>query len=471
MPGAIPTNPLAEAFDGPFGLPPFEAIAPEHFLPAFTAALAEHNEEVAAIANSAEEASFENTVVALEKSGGALRRVGSVFWNLASADTNSELQAIEREMAPKLAAHFAAIHANEKLFLRLDAVLSNQDALGFGDEDKRILEIMHRRFVRAGAALAADDKMRYGQIIQRQATLATQFSQNVLADEAAFELPLEGEDDLAGLPDYVRDGAASAAGERNSKAPYVITLSRSLIEPFLTYSERRDLREKAYKAWVARGANGGLQDADNLCWKLKLVIDGCAPASLLDSYDAERVPAADENILNSTRATDFITPKSHISRVFRDAVLDLSELVPFARPLVNSGRLSVPAIYDGSPLNGHDDAAMPRATRPGAPAVDAPLGDGEWLLDRLGDRFQLLAINAGLPERVLVGDMIVEAVEVDANEKVRARYLGDASSAVYLMRPDQHVAARWQAFDAEAVSMAVRQATGRVPGGSSSCHD
>jgi len=260
MPGAIPTNPLAEAFDGPFGLPPFEAIAPEHFLPAFTAALAEHNEEVAAIANSAEEASFENTVVALEKSGGALRRVGSVFWNLASADTNSELQAIEREMAPKLAAHFAAIHANEKLFLRLDAVLSNQDALGFGDEDKRILEIMHRRFVRAGAALAADDKMRYGQIIQRQATLATQFSQNVLADEAAFELPLEGEDDLAGLPDYVRDGAASAAGERNSKAPYVITLSRSLIEPFLTYSERRDLREKAYKAWVARGANGGSTD-------------------------------------------------------------------------------------------------------------------------------------------------------------------------------------------------------------------
>jgi 3-(3-hydroxy-phenyl)propionate hydroxylase len=210
----------------------------------------------------------------------------------------------------------------------------------------------------------------------------------------------------------------------------------------------------------ARGANSGLQDTDNLCWKLKLVIDGLAPASLLDSYDAERVPAADENILNSSRATDFITPKSEISRLFRDAVLDLSEAVAFARPLVNSGRLSVPAIYDGSPLNGADDAALPRVTRPGAPAVDAPLGDGRWLVDRLGNRFQLLAINAGLPESFAAEGITVETLEIEANAKVRARYLADAPSAVYLMRPDQHVAARWQSFDAAAVSAALRNAIG-----------
>jgi peptidyl-dipeptidase Dcp len=260
MPVAASNNPLAEAFDRPFGLPPFEQIAPEHFVPAFDAALSEHNGEVADIADATDAPTFANTIVAIEKAGAALRRVGPVFWNLAGADTNAELQAIEREMAPKLAAHFAAIHANGKLFRRIDAIYGNQDSLDLGDEDRRLLEITHRRFVRAGAALAADDQARHRQIVQRLATLATQFSQNVLADEAAFALPLRTEDDLAGLPDFVRDAAAAAARERDADAPYVITLSRSLIEPFLTYSERRDLREKAYEAWVARGAQGGPTD-------------------------------------------------------------------------------------------------------------------------------------------------------------------------------------------------------------------
>jgi 3-(3-hydroxy-phenyl)propionate hydroxylase len=204
----------------------------------------------------------------------------------------------------------------------------------------------------------------------------------------------------------------------------------------------------------ARGANGGLQDTDNLCWKLALVIQGKAPPGLLDSYDAERVPAADENILNSTRSTDFITPKSAISRLFRDAVLDLSEHVPFARPLVNSGRLSVPCVYDGSPLNGPDAPGMPARTRPGAPAVDAPQGNG-WLLDRLGNRFQLLAIGtdpAGVPGGV-------EPIRVDVTDAVRERYLGAAESGFYLLRPDQHVAARWRSFDCDAVAGALRTAT------------
>ena len=213
----------------------------------------------------------------------------------------------------------------------------------------------------------------------------------------------------------------------------------------------------------ARGANSGLQDTDNLCWKLKLVIDGQAPDSLLDSYDAERIHGADENILNSSRSTDFITPKSEISRIFRDAVLDLSEQVEFARPLVNSGRLSVPCTYDGSPLNGPDCAAMPARTRPGAPAVDAPVGGG-WLLAHLGDGFHLLTIDADAPEALEEGGITLTRLALCAQgaPELAERYLGEAKSAVYLIRPDQHVAARWESYDEAAVRAALNTATGRA---------
>jgi len=215
----------------------------------------------------------------------------------------------------------------------------------------------------------------------------------------------------------------------------------------------------------ARGANSGLQDTDNLVWKLKLVMDGKAPESLLDSYDLERVYGADENILNSSRSTDFITPKSDVSRQFRDAVLDLSERYEFARPFVNSGRLSVPCTYDGSPLNGPDAAGLPVRTRPGSPAVDAPVSGG-WLLDRLGDRFQLLAINTEVPASLEEGGIAIEGLSLSANDDpsgaLKGRYLGNAASAVYLMRPDQHVAARWTAYDEKAVRAALNTATGRA---------
>jgi len=214
----------------------------------------------------------------------------------------------------------------------------------------------------------------------------------------------------------------------------------------------------------ARGANSGLQDTDNLIWKLKLVLDGKAPESLLDSYDYERVHGAEENILNSSRSTDFITPKSEISRLFRDAVLDLSERVPGIRPLVNSGRLSVPCTYDGSPLNGPDHPDLPARTRPGAPVVDAPIG-ASWLIDALGNRFQLLTLNAEAPARLEIDGVVVDRLALDANsgseDYLRQRYLGNADSAVYLLRPDQHVAARWTHYDADAVAEAVRKSTGR----------
>jgi 3-(3-hydroxy-phenyl)propionate hydroxylase len=213
----------------------------------------------------------------------------------------------------------------------------------------------------------------------------------------------------------------------------------------------------------ARGANSGVQDVDNLCWKLAMVIQGDAPEDLLDSYERERIPAADENIMNSSRSTDFITPKSAISRLFRDAVLSLSEHAAFARPLVNSGRLSLPSVYEQL-RDASDGPGLPPRTRPGAPACDAPLGDG-WLLAQLGGRFQLLAIDADAPEVVQYAGMRAEILRIRTapapSEALRKRYLGDAASAVYLLRPDQHVAARWTRFDAAAIADALRRTTGR----------
>jgi len=214
----------------------------------------------------------------------------------------------------------------------------------------------------------------------------------------------------------------------------------------------------------ARGANSGLQDTDNLCWKLKLVLDGKAPETLLDSYDVERVHGADENILNSTRSTDFITPKSDTSRLFRDAVLDLAEQYEFARPLVNAGRLSVPCTYDGSPLNSADALAGPARTRPGSPCLDVPLGDG-YLLQELGDRFTLLTIDADAPDEIVEDGVTVTrlalSVKDDPTLALKERYLGDAESGVYLIRPDQHIAARRATYDDNLFRAAIRRATGK----------
>lgn len=214
----------------------------------------------------------------------------------------------------------------------------------------------------------------------------------------------------------------------------------------------------------ARGANSGIQDVDNLGWKLGMVVNGQAPESLLDSYDEERIQGADENILNSTRSTDFITPKSEVSKVLRNAVLELSEHHEFARPLVNSGRLSVPCIYDGSELNSADALDGPARTRPGAPCPDAPLGDG-FLLSRLGGQFILLTIDADAPDVLEESGITVKRLALSASDDrtaaMRKRYLGNNDSAVYLIRPDQHVAARRATFDEKRFRAAVRRATGQ----------
>ncbi|WP_386171090.1 FAD-dependent oxidoreductase [Sulfitobacter pontiacus] len=215
----------------------------------------------------------------------------------------------------------------------------------------------------------------------------------------------------------------------------------------------------------ARGANSGVQDADNLAWKLDLVIKGLAPDRLLDSYSQERVHGADENILNSTRATDFLTPKTEMSKIFRNAVLSLAHRHAFARPLVNSGRLSVPFVYDGLSLNGPDALNGPATSRVGATCNDAPLRDG-FLLDVVGGVFTVLAINTGPPALAEVDGVTVNTVTLntqtdDPSGAIAVRYLGDTPCGIYLIRPDQHVAARWARASAADIRSAVSIATGK----------
>jgi len=211
----------------------------------------------------------------------------------------------------------------------------------------------------------------------------------------------------------------------------------------------------------ARGANSGVQDADNLAWKLDLVLKGLADDSLLDTYATEREHGADENILNSSRATDFMTPKSDVSKTFRNAVLELANKHAFARPLVNSGRLSVPCNYCGFPLFGEDVLAGPDATAPGMPCADAPHRDGV-ILDHLGGDFTILAIGCDAKE-VAAHGLTARVVTADApSPELVKRYLGDTPQAVYLIRPDQHIVARWPAFNADAIAAALKTAIGKA---------
>jgi len=258
---ALPANnPFAAPWNTPFGLPPFASIRPEHLSPALHVALVAHAAEIATIAGETAPVSFANVIDALERAGEDLDRAAAVFYNLAGADTNEALQLIEREMAPVMSRHWSAIGMNPALFARVDALHAIRDKLGLTAEQARVLDLTHKGFVRAGARLGEADKTRLKAINERLSTLGTQFSQNVLKDEASYALILDSEADLAGLPDFLKAAMAKAAEDRGHKGKHAVTLPRSIIEPFLTFSSRRDLREKARKAWDARGANGGETD-------------------------------------------------------------------------------------------------------------------------------------------------------------------------------------------------------------------
>ncbi|HEX4554779.1 MAG TPA: M3 family metallopeptidase [Xanthobacteraceae bacterium] len=253
-PPAHGDNPLLSDWTTPFRAPPFGAIRPEHFGPAFDTALARHRGEVAAIAAAAAAPTFGNTIGALERSGRALSRVSAAFFALVSAHSNDALLGIERDIVPRLAAHWDAIYMNQALFRRIEALRHDQS--GLDAEEARVLDRYFVMFRRAGAGLDAAARRRLAEIGERLAVLGTQFSQRVLADEKGYTLPLATEDELAGLPEHVIAAAREAARERGLASPAAVTLARSSVEPFLQLSRRRDLREKAFRAWIARGEGG-----------------------------------------------------------------------------------------------------------------------------------------------------------------------------------------------------------------------
>ncbi|CAB3751898.1 M3 family metallopeptidase [Paraburkholderia humisilvae] len=251
-----PANPLLQDWQTRYQLPPFAQIRAEHFAPAFAVLFDRHLAEIDALATHPQAPTFDNTVAAFDAAGADLDRVRLTFENLCASEAPPELQAVEREMAPRLAAHDSKVAMHAGFFARLDAVARQAPTLPLSEEQQRLLARIHTDFVRTGAALQGVARERFTAIAVQLANLQTQFAQNVLADESAYQLRLMSDADLAGLPEFLRAAARGAARERDVDG-YVITLARSLVQPFLTFSARRDLRETAWRAWTTRGETAG----------------------------------------------------------------------------------------------------------------------------------------------------------------------------------------------------------------------
>ncbi len=253
---------------GPHGLPEFSKIGDSDFADGFDAALKSHMSEIEAIADNPDAPTFDNTVTALELAGKDLSHCSALFWNRAGTGSNDVIQELEREIAPRMSRHYSAIAMNRKLFSRIDDLWQKRETLGLDTEQTRVLERHWKGFVRSGANLDDENQKRLAAIDEELAGLSARFGQNVLRDEKDWYLALDGEDDLAGLPDFLRDAMAEAASEKGLDSGYAVTLSRSIIEPFLTFSERRDLRESAFTAWISRGENNAERDNFALVGKI-----------------------------------------------------------------------------------------------------------------------------------------------------------------------------------------------------------
>ena len=252
------SHPLTN-WTAPHGLPAFERLSEDDFAPVIEAALEAHASEIDRIAADPAAPDIENTLAALELAGRPLARASAIFWVRAGAHTSDTIQALERKLSPLIARHFSAIHMNEALFARIDALYRDRQKLALDPETDRVLEKTWKRFVKAGARLGADDKKRLAAINEELAGLGTQFGQNVLADEKDWALFLD-EADLEGLPDFLRVSMAEAAASRGQEGRFAVTLSRSIYEPFMAFSTRADLREQAFRGFTGRGRMGGESD-------------------------------------------------------------------------------------------------------------------------------------------------------------------------------------------------------------------
>jgi len=267
-------NPFFTEYETNFKIPPFSQINEDHFMPAFIKGMELHNEEINDIIENKEKPSFENIIVAMERSGSLLSRVSAVFFNLSGSTTNPKIQEIEKEISPKLSSHYDSISLNPEIFKKVKILWESIDSFDLSLEERKILEETYKRFVRSGALLEGSDKKKYAELNQDITKLSVQFSQNLLAETNDFELILD-KVDLAGLPDDIIDLAKLEAENKFSKNKedkykdkYVFTVQRSSMYPFLTYSTRRDLREKLYKGYIQRGDNNNEYDNKEITSKI-----------------------------------------------------------------------------------------------------------------------------------------------------------------------------------------------------------
>ncbi|MDB5551675.1 MAG: peptidase [Rhizobium sp.] len=324
-------NPAIFNWDGPHGLPRFTAVRDEEFKAAFDFALAAHETEIDTIANNPEAPTFANTIIALEIAGDELSRVSSIFWNKAGSDTNEVIQHLEREISPVMSRHYSKIGQNEPLFKRIDTLWESKDSLGLTLEETRVLERHWKGFVKSGAKLPKDQQKRLAEINETLSSLGTNFGQNVLADEKNWFLLLSDEDELSGLPDFVRDAMHAAAEARGEKGKYAVTLSRSIIEPFLTFSDRRDLREQAFNAWTARGENPGPTDNREIIAETVALRDEKAKLLGYPHYAALK--------LDNTMAKDAGTVNALLMKVWEKARLRaLEEEADLTRLIAEEGK-------------------------------------------------------------------------------------------------------------------------------------
>jgi len=251
------SNPLLSDWEDMFQIPPFDLIKDHHFDEAFEEAFSQIELAINKISDQSDAPTFQNTVEELERSDELMEKVASIFANLASSNSNPTLEALQRKLAPKWAKVDSDIKLNSKLFFRIDTLFKNRINLNLSKEQLRVLELYHLSFVRSGAELKDSEQQKLKKILQRLAELGTLFTQNLLKDEREWSMNVT-EKDLLGCPQFIKEAASEAAKERGIDG-YIITLSRSLIVPFLQFSPRRDLRQKAFSAWELRGANQARQ--------------------------------------------------------------------------------------------------------------------------------------------------------------------------------------------------------------------